>query len=170
MARTISKSIASATIYILDPSKEFKTDENGMPVANVTMYLDGNPSENKARIAAQKFCGSKNVMVLNIDVDETKLSVSPDVFIAHSKVCADGATYGREYITQTFKVTYIDGFYMDERGMHTFATAYNGETTQSKLLNYVRGTFGQNAVITLTTVIDERRYMARDDYMKLAKQ
>lgn len=169
MARTISKSIASATVYILDPMKEFKLDENGVPIANVIMHLDGNPSANKARIAAEKFCKSKNIMVTKIEVDETKLTVSPDVFIAHSKICKENETYGREYITQTFKVTYIDGLFMDENVMKVFNVEYNGETTQNKLLNYVRETFNQTAIITNTKVLDERRYMLREDYLKLAK-
>ena len=169
MARTVSKSIASATVYILDPMKHFETDENGMPVANVEMHLDGNPTQNKARLAAQKFCASKNVMVMRIDVDETKLNVSPDVFIAHSKICGDGATYGREYVTQTFKVTYIDGFYMNDNGMQKFSAFYSGETTANKLLNYARETYGQTAIITSKSVKDERRYMLREDYLKLAR-
>ena len=170
MARKVSKSIASAIIRVLDPSKDFETDEKGMPIANVEFATDGNPSANKARILAEKYCKSKNVMVLAIEVDETKLTVSPDVFIANSEICKEGETYGREFITQTFKVTNIAGFYIDpENGMQEFDTTYDGETTENKLLNYVRDLFGQMAVITMSEVNDERRYMTREKYLSLAK-
>ena len=169
MARTVSKSIASATIYALNPAKPFEVDANGMPKANVEFAADGNPSPNKARILAEKYCKTKNVMVLRVEVDETKLSVNPEVFITNSEICKDGATYGREYITQTFKITTLQGFYMDEKGMHQFTDIYNGETTDNKLLNYARDLFGQTTVITAKKVVDERRFMTRERYMELAR-
>ena len=169
MARTISKNISSATIFVLDPSKEFELDENGMPKPNVLFHADGIPSANRARLLAQKFCNSKNVMVVRIDVDETKLRVDPDTFIARSYICEDGKAYGREYVTQTFKITYIYGFYMDTDGMKQFSEFYSGETTDNKLLNFAREKYGQTAIITNKTVIDERRYMTRDEYLALAR-
>lgn len=172
MARTISKSISSATINVLDPSKSFKTDVNGMPIANVSFVLDGNPTMNKARIAAQKFCGSKNVMVLSIDVDETKLTVSPDVFIANSSVCDPNEVYGREYVTQTFKITTYHGFYIDPENcsMVQFENCYFGETTANKLLKHAQDAAGTlNCVVTDSSVSDERRYMSREKYMQLAR-
>ena len=134
------------------------------------MTLDGNPSVNKARLMAQKFCGSKNIMVMKIETDETKLSVSPEDFIAHSHICEEGVSYGREFVTQTFKLTSVWGFYLDtEKGMQKFHTFYEGETTESKLLNKIREWYGNTAIITDWTVSDERRYMKREEYLELAK-
>ena len=170
MARSISKSIASAIVYILDPTVEFDIVD-GKPVANTTMLLDGNPSMNKALIEAQKFCGHKNVMVLDIKVDETKVTVSPAAFMLNSRVCIEGQSYGREYITQTFKVTYYRGWYIDSDGnMVNFENAYNGETTDSKLRKHAIDACGsKNIVITEKTVKEERRYMRREKYMELAR-
>lgn len=169
MARSISKKVNSATIYVLDPSKSFEVDDNGMPKANVTIEVDGAPTDNKARIIAQKECGSKNVMVLDVVIDTNKLTVSPDVFRMHSSVCVEGETYGREYVTQEFKITYIDGFYMSDEGMQPFSTTYNGVTTDSKLLNYAREVNNNTAIITNKRVETERRYMTREKYIELGK-
>ena len=169
MSRTVTKSIASATVYVLDPSKDFEIDANGMPVANVTFELDGNPSPNRARIQAEKVCKSKNVMVLNIEVDETKIKVDPAIFMAHSEVCKPDTAYGREYVTQTFKITNVKGFYMDvESGLTNFEFEYMGVTTDSKLLKAARDKYGMQAVVTVKNVIEERRYMTRDKYLALA--
>jgi hypothetical protein len=130
--------------------------------------LNGNPSDNRARIQAQKLFG-KNVMVISVDVDETKLNVSPSDFIANSKVCKPNESYGREYITQTFKVTTIKGFYTDKDGMHIMNLTYSGTTTDNKLRNFACDYYDTlNVVITNTTVTDERRYMTRERYMQLA--
>ena len=170
MARTITKGIASATIYALDPTKKFDVDENGMPKANVVFATDGNPTSNKARLLAEKFCKSRNVMVLDVVVDETKLNVAPDVFYSNSAICLNGNTYGREYVTQTFKTTWIWGFAMGENGMESIEDCYMGVTTESKLLNYVRKNAGtQNCIITRTEIREQRRYMTRDKFMELAR-
>lgn len=169
MARKVSKSLSNATIYVFDPSQPFEIDTNGLPKPNVIVNADGNPSANKARLLAQKACGSKNVMVVSIDVDETKLSVAPDVFMANSSVCVDGATYGHDVVTQVFKITKVGGFYFGENGMEQFATVYNGTTTENKMLNFVRDLFGPTAVITTSKVVEERRWMSRAHYLALAK-
>lgn len=169
MARTISKSIASATIYVLDATKPFDTDENGMPVANRSLQCDGAPSMNKARILAEKAFGTKNLMVLSIDVDETKLKVDPTTFYANSQPCVDGEVYGREFVTQTLKVTTITVFYVDGGIPKTVELVYNGETTPSKLLKFARENTSQTAVVTSSVVNEERRYMTREDYLKLAR-
>ena len=169
MARTVSKSLASATVYVFDPSTEFELDENGMPKPNRNFKLDGNPSANVARIQAQKLYG-KNVLVCSVEVDETKLSVAPSVFIANSDICKEGESYGREYVTQTFKITEISGFYIGTEGMTKFEYEFAGETTQNKLLNMICDKYQtRNAVITSSTVKDERRYMTRDKYLELAQ-
>lgn len=169
MARSISKSIASATIFVFDPGTRYELDENGMPKANRKFTVDGNPSENAARIQAQKRYG-KNVLVLGIQVDETKLTVSPETFIANSEICVAGETYTREYVTQTFKVTRFGGFYTDADGLHQFAYEFAGETTANKLRNMAcERTGSQNTVITSTEVVEERRYMARSKYLELAQ-
>lgn len=170
MARTVSKSIASATIYALDAAKAFDID-NGKPVANLVFTMDGNPSENKARIEASKMAGHKNVMILDIMVDETKVSVDPHVFMMNSSLCVEGESYGREYVTQTFKTTYYRGWYTDESGnMVAFENCYFGETTDSKLRKHAIDACGtQNVIITDKVVKDERRFMRREKYMSLAK-
>ena len=169
MARRISKNLASATIFVFDPSTEYELDENGMPKANRKFTVDGNPSDNAARIQAQKRYG-KNVLVLAIHVDETKLTVSPDTFIANSKVCVEGETYTREFVTQTFKVTRFYGFYTDESGLHKFTYEFAGETTANKLRNMAcERTGSQNTVITSTEIVEERRYMTRAKYLELAE-
>ena len=169
MARSVTKSLASATIYVFDPSRDFSIGEDGMPLPNRKFVCDGNPSENKARILAEKHCKSKNVMVVRIEVDETKLNVTPETFYANSEECDPDATYGREFVTQTFKITLINGFYIDTAGMHSFTVDYFGVTTDSKLLSYVREQFGQRATITHAAIVEERRYMTRERYIELAK-
>ena len=169
MARSISKGIAASIIYVFDPSKHFDVGEDGMPLPNVTIACDGRPSPNKARIIAERECKSKNVMVLSIVTDETKLTISPDVFIANSTACVNGASYGHDTIVQTFKTTTVSGFYMDENGMKSFSVTYVGTTTQNKLLNFVRDEVSPNAVITRTDVMDCKRWMPKTLFMELAK-
>lgn len=169
MARSISKGIAASVIHVFDPSKEFTVDSDGMPLPNVFINCDGKPSPNRARIIAERECKSKNVMVLHIVTDETKLTVAPDVFIANSTPCVDGESYGHDTIVQTFKTTTISGFYMNEEGMKSFSITYIGMTTQNKLLNYVREEVAPNAVITRTDVMDCKRWMTKAKFMELAK-
>lgn len=171
MSRTVSKSISAATVFVFDPSIEFTLDENGFPLPNRSFELNGNPSNNRARIQAQKLFG-KNVLITNVQVDESKLSVPPAVFVAHSDVCKTGETYGREYITQTFKITHISGFYTDDNGMHMLENCeYFGTTTANKLRNFVCDMYQtQNVVITSSEIKDERRYMTRELYLKLATE
>ncbi len=170
MARTVTKSLASATVYALDATQPFTTGANGMPEPNLVFNIDGNPTSNRARIAAQKAAGHKNVMVLRVDVDESKVKVSPATFYANSNLCVSGESYGREYVTQTFKVTRAKGFYIDaESGaFEQFTHNYFGVTTDSKLLKAVRDVYGMNAVISDTVIEEQRRYMSREDYMELA--
>ena len=165
MARSISKSLASAKIYVLNPNKSIEFDENGAPIPNDSFEMDGNPSQKKAELTAYKKFGTKNIMVLRIDVDETKLTVNPDVFFVNASPCEDGKTYGREYVTQTFKST-----------SYKFITAsgvkegmYFGTTTFNKLLSYVRES-EPNAILIpdSISVIDTRYYMTREKYMSLA--
>ena len=169
MARIINKTIASATIHYFIPSKPFEVDENGMPKANETLFVDGNPSPNKARILGEKAFKTKNLMVVSIEVDETKLKVEPMVFLAHSDVCEDGVSYSREFVTQQFEYTRIWGFCFEDGNMKPFEATYEGKTTANKLLNYVRETHGQTAVITNSEVCTERRYMPRSKYLELAQ-
>lgn len=169
MARIINKTIASATIRYFIPSKPFEVDENGMPKPNETLFVDGNPSQNKARILGEKAFKTKNLMVVSIEVDETKLKVDPLVFLAHSDVCEDGATYSREYVTQQFEYTRIWGFTFEDGAMKPFEMTYEGKTTANKLLNYVREKYSQAAVITNSEVCTERRYMTRAKYLELAQ-
>lgn len=170
MSRTVTKSLATATVYALDATKEFETDANGMPIANLVFNIDGNPTANRARIAAQKAAGHKNVMIMSIEVDETKVKVSPTTFYANSSRCKEGETYGRDYVTQTFKLTEVSGFYIDDEtgNMTPYANTYFGMTTDSKLLKAMRDTYGMTAIITAKPIVEERRYMARDKYMELA--
>lgn len=170
MARTISKSISAATIYALDASQPFDTDDNGMPIANMVFTMDGNPTQNRARLEACKQAGHKNVMILQIVIDETKLKVSPDVFVSNSKICKPDTVYGREYVTQTFKVTFYRGFAMTENGMESFEDAFVGETTPAKLLKLARDRYqSQSVVVTESNVSEQRRYMTRDKYLELAR-
>lgn len=169
MARTVTKNLASATIYVLDATRAFDVDENGVPLANAIFTMDGNPSPNRARIESERRFKTKNLMVLKIEVDETKLRVSPEAFYVDSRVCEEGVSYGREYVTQTFKVTYLDGFAMGEAGMVPFHLFYAGETTDNKLLNYAREVVNSSAIVTQKRVVEERRYMPRERYMELAR-
>lgn len=170
MSRTVTKSLATATVYALDATKPFETDSNGLPIANLVFNIDGNPTANRARIAAQKAAGHKNVMVMTIDVDETKVKVSPATFYANSSLCKENESYGREYITQTFKLTKVSGFYIDDESgnMTPYTNTYFGVTTDSKLLKAMRDTYGMTAIVTSKPIVEERRYMARDKYMELA--
>ena len=168
MARKVTKSVSSATIFGFDPSKDFETGEDGFPIPNVVISADGNPTDNKARLLLEKHTGNKNVMVIRIEVDETKLSVGPNVFVVNSSPCIEGETYGREYITQTFKRTYLEGFYIDGT-MHTFQLDFVGTSTPNKNLALVRTEFGVQAVITKTEVVEERRFMTREKYLELAR-
>lgn len=173
MARSINTLSAAATIYGIDPSKELKFDETGMPMPNVVIKANGNPSETRAFNLLAQHCKSKNVMVHHIDVDTNKLKVPSDVFLTHSKVCEKNVTYGHDYVVQTFKKSVLTGFYKDAKGkMHQFEEAYYVVTTvMNKLLNLVKDAHEDATfvMITKTDVVEEKRYMTKEEFMDLAK-
>ena len=167
--RKISKGIATSIINIIDPNKDMSFDENGFPLPNVTMEVSGTPSMNKARILAQREFG-RNVMVVSVDTDESKLTLDSETFYAHSSKCENGATYGHDMVTLTFKVTQAQGFAMTSEGMKPFDFEMVGTTTANKLHNAVCDATGStNVIITTTNVVEERRYMSREQYVELAK-
>ena len=170
MARRVTKNIASAHVYALDGTKDFKVDDDGMPLPNVDFYMDGNPHPNRARMAAEKYVGHKNIMVIKVDVDETKVSVSPDRFYQYSSPCLEGISYGHDTITATFEFTTVRGFYMDAEGMHQFEEQYPGVTTDARLLNHIRELKGtQMAAITSKQITEDRRWMYKTEYLALAR-
>lgn len=170
MARAIAKNTAKAIIYAIDATQAFDVDENGMPKANVTVYATGKPSAAKAQRLVETRVGHKNVMILNIEVEETALSLDSETFRRNSLPCVAGVSYGHDCVCQTFKVTKLRGFYLDtEKGLQQFEDTYNGTTTPNKLLNFARSLF-PNATITNTIVEEEKRYMLKERYIELAKR
>lgn len=170
MARAIAKNTAKATIYAFDATRDFELDESGMPKANLVVFATGKPSAAKAQRLVEVKAGHKNVMVLNVEVEETALSLDSETFRRNSLPCVAGVSYGHDYVCQTFKVTKMRGFYLDaEKGLQQFEDTYNGATTPNKLLNFARSLF-PNATITNTVVEEEKRYMLKEQYIELAKR
>lgn len=170
MARTINKSIVESTICVLDPSIKFEIDENGMPIANRFIDVSGAPSMNAARIKAQKAFG-KNVMVIEVRTDESKIQLDPKTFYGCSFEVKDGETLTRDYVSQTFKFTRIMGYASDMKtGMLApFTLLYFGVTTDSKLHNFACESLdSSNVCIASKEVVEERRAMERNKYLKLA--
>lgn len=165
MARTIKKAIIESiiTVAYIDENDEYK--EGQIPVK-------GRPTENRALIIAQKKYG-KNAMVLDIETDETSISISPVAFLAHSEVCEEGETYGREFVTQTFEITSFNVKYRTKAGMMETTLFYDGKTTVSKLRNFAIEKLDTKNVLVLPNTIEvtqERRYMTKSAYLQLAMQ
>ena len=175
MARSITKKVASATIYGFNADIDFEIGDDGFPIPNVTIECDGNPTENKARILLEKKCNTKNVMLIKIEVDETKINVDPNDFYLNSSLCVDGENYDRNFVTKVFKITSVGGFYFadgknGDKQMHSFSDDYVGVTTDNKLLNYYKDVFDSSRLtITTTDIHDEKRFMLKSEYLKLAK-
>lgn len=172
MARSINKSIITSTIFGLDANKEFKINEDGMPIANVTIECNGKPSMVKATSLLVKACKHKNVMVLDVQTNEIKKLISAETFYANSEHCEKDAAYGREFVTQEFKITLASGFYIVDGKMQQFENIpYFGTTTDNKLLNYVRDYLETPiATITKKQVGIDRRYMSREKFEELSKE
>ena len=169
MGRTINKNMSSSTVYAIDANKPIEQDENGVIVANMVFQVEGVCSENKARIRAEKLAGHKNVMIMFVDVDETKLTVNPDVFYYNSSPCRDGVSYGREYVTQSFTNLSVNGLYKGEDGiLKPFVYNIPNEMADSRVLSYMREAYGKDAVILNIERETEKRYMLRTKYIELA--
>lgn len=162
MARTIKKSLATATVNVA-----VITDSGEMVEKSFT--LDGNPNESKALRVAQKKYGF-NVMVLSVDIDESSVAIDPDVFFANSEVCNPDTSYGREYITQTFKNTIIHAMHMVDGSPKPETLVYFGVTTLRKARNFACDSLeDSNVIVTGTEVVEERRFMTREKYKELAR-
>ena len=168
--RKVTKAIASSTINVVDTNKELQFDVEGNVLPNVQINVDGIPTENRARLIAEKHCKHKNVMVLSIDVDENKLTLSAETFIMCGTVCEPNTVYGREYITQTFKFTSYNGIAIIDGKQKPISDIYIGETTPNKLLKAARENYDSDKVIiTNTQVVESRYYLKREKYLELAK-
>ena len=171
MARSISINDNASTIYGFTPTREIVMGENGFPMPNIVISAPGKVSDNKARILLEKEAKTKNVMLVRVETDETKLSVSADDFIINSRRVLDGESFGHDYIVREFKITEFSGWLIDEQGFHEFKDEYPGTTTANKLLNYARELFGPTATINPSSVnvTTEKRVMTRAKYAEIAK-
>ena len=171
MARAITKSLASSIVFGLDANKEFDMTDDGAIIPNVTVQCDGVPSETKALNLLAKKVGHRNVMVLNVQTDETKLSLSAAGFLMNSMVCKENEVYGHDFVTQTVKITVYNGFAVVDGKPQPFIGEWIGETTKAKVLKAERDARNsRNVVVTSMQVKEERRYMSRELYLKLAKR
>ena len=141
MARTIAKAMTVSTIHAFDPTKPFETDENGMPIANVTFTHNGNVSAERGQRLAELHCKTKNVMFMFVTTETTKSVVSPELFYVNSETCENDKSYGHDTVVQEFTFTYGDGFFVSSDGMQKLdciaqpELMYFGKTTMSKYIN-----------------------------------
>ena len=180
MARAITKSGFESIIYAFvvanmedTHTATIKVDaETEIEIEYTNVFVErGNKSDNAAQLACEKRFG-KNSMVVYVEKRQaSKLSLTADAFIKNSRICEEGKSYGHDFVTAEFKVTYMNVMYRDKKGMHTATLIYNGETTDSKLLNFARAaTDSKMCVVKSKAVKKERRYMSRARYEMLATE
>ena len=171
MARSISINDNASTIYGFTPTRKITIGESGFPIPNVIISTPGKLSDNKARILLEKEAKTKNVMLVRVETDETKLSVSAENFVINSRRVLDGESFGHDYIVREFKITEFSGWFIDEHGFHEFSDEFPGTTTANKLLNYARELFGPTATVKPDSVkiTTEKRVMTRAKYAEIAK-
>ena len=174
MARAISKGgfNTKAYVYVVDNMDNEKTvsiDDEDIIYTDI-LTMRGRKSENACQINAEKTFKTKNVMVCKVTYEQSaKLTLSASDFIKYSEVCVDGTSYGHEFVTAQFKVTILSVMYRDKNGMHTDTIYYDGETTDSKLLNFARETTkSKMCVVKSKVVATMQRYMTRALYEQLA--
>lgn len=171
MARAISINDNASTIYGFTPTREITIGDDGFPMPNIIIAAPGKVSDNKARLLLEKEVKTKNVMLVRVEFDETKLSLSAEDFIINSRRVLNGESFGHDSIVREFKITEFAGWYMDEHGFHNFTDEFPGTTTTNKLLNYARDLFGPTATINpdSVNVTTEKRVMTRAKYSEIAK-
>lgn len=174
MARAISKGGFNTKAYIynvdnMDNEKTATIDDEEIVYTDI-LTMRGRKSENAAQINAEKTFKSKNVMVCKVVyVQSAKLTLSASDFIKYSEPCVEGASYGHEFITAQFKVTIMSVMYRNKNGMHNETLYYDGETTDSKLLNFARETTkSKMCVVKSKNVVTMQRFMTRALYESLA--
>ena len=181
MARAITKTGIESIIYAfviddMEVTPEIKTtkvvdnDNNEIEIEYTNCFtVRGNKSDNAAQILTEKKYGKNSMVVWVAKRNASKLTLNADAFIRNSKVCEENQSYGHDYVTAEFKVTYLSVMYKDKDGMHNTYLIYNGETTDSKLINFARSaTNSKMCVIKAKEVRTERRYMSRACYENLA--
>lgn len=170
MARSVSKQLVTSTILGLDPTQPYEVDDNKMPLPNLTVDVDGKPSDRAALITLQKAAGHKNVMHIRTECDIAKVALPAHIFLSFSEPCVAGATYGREYVTQVVKIPLLKGFAMTEVGMVPFCLVFpDGPAAESKYRKFVAEQLDtHNLTITDVTVVESRRFMTRDAYADIA--
>lgn len=173
-AITINKSQTNIyAIVVSNMANGMKTiiSDNDDKIAYTDMFVqDGNISmERGQRLCEAKY--GKNCMCVCVKRLGTsgKLSISGDVFLAHSNVCADGATYGHDVITREIKSTIAHCMVLDNGIPNMTDVVFPEVTTDSKLLNWVReATHCASAIVISKEIITERRYMSVADFETLA--
>lgn len=181
MARAITKTGTESIIYAfviddMDTLPDTKTtkvvddDNNEIEIEYTHCFIvRGNKSDNAAQILTEKKYGKNSMVVYVAKRNASKLTLDADTFIRYSKKCEEGKSYGHDYVTSEFKVTYVAIKYRAKDGMHDDVLIYNGETTDSKLLNFARAYTKSKMCIIKNKVVDtERRYMTRAQYEELA--
>ena len=171
MARAISKGISTSIVYGFDPMQEFDTDTTGIPQANVTVEVQGVPSQAKAFRELAKVCGHKNVMVFEIVTNEINVTLDSDTFIANSFVCENGVSYGLDYVVQQFVTMSAVVLYRDDNGnVWRASLEYAGDMSDSRFISYAREIYGQSACVMGITRDKYQRYMTKKHYLELATE
>ena len=162
MARAITKTFGSSKTKAV--IKYFDSGE----IKERIFEIDGNKSERAISAYVFTKLKTRNFMLVSHEnitgEDETTYTMSADSFVSHSEPCEDGKTYGHDTITATFKKTVVT-YYTADMTEHQYT--YVGVTTDSKLRNAIISRIGDsNILVGNKSIIEERRYMSKDDFMK----
>jgi hypothetical protein len=164
MARAITKTFGSSKTKAV-----IKYFDNG-EIKERTFELEGNKSERAISAHVFSKLKTRNFMLVsheNMESDnEETYSMSADSFIKHSQPCEDGKSYGHYTITSTFKKTIVT-YYTADMTEHEYT--FICVTTDSKLRNAIISDIeDSNILVGNKRIVEERRYMSKDDFMKYA--
>ena len=163
MARNITKTFGTAqTVATVAYIKD------GQMVTE-TMQFDGRKSQKAAQVAIRKMLNTTNFFISSLETVESEneetYTLDSDVFAANAEECADGGTYGREYVTSTVKAT-IYGV-LSANGMEQFILS--GTPATSRARNAIADSVGSdNFLITEQRIVESRMYMTREKFVELA--
>lgn len=163
MARAITKSFGSSLTTV-----SIKRIQDGVLIDD-SYQFDGRKSKKAVQTALFKKLGTKNFMIVDYRVEdsdcEETYTMSAELFYSLSDVCAEGESYGHEFVTNTAKITLVDYLTMDGEKQFSFI----GTSTESKIRKMIiDSTEDDNILITSIHVGEQRRYLHRDTFIENA--
>ncbi len=164
MARAITKQFnGSQTIVTV-----VRIDNGNMVEEQIV--LNGSKSDRAAQAALKAAFKTSNFMVKNIErkqsEDAKTYSVDAYDFYLNADFCKSSATYGRDTVTATLKLTVAK--YVNVN-MEENEYTYFGTTTDNKLRNAIISEIGDANILVTKKAIDEvRMWMSKEAFIELA--